>query len=406
MNLFGRLTNNLWLKLLSLALALVLTTYVIQFVDPMFSKQVFLPLELRQLEETLVLVEPTPLPAGVQVKVSGKYSQVRSLPGRNSAYLDCNGIVEPGTYVLPVQFPDLADVQIARQELTQIPLRFEALGVVTLPIEVDRRGEVDPNYDVGEEHLSQSHVEISGPRSLVDRVSVVQIEPNVEGTQDDIRGQMLPLQLYDANDFQLRNTLLTLRPGQVRYSLRLQPIASIRVLKVIPKYSGQPPAEYLLEELVPKPLAIPVSAELVDEDVFAVPTEEIDLSGARESFTVEAKLVYPFEVPADSRLPETCEVAVQLISIDEVGGSRVALELVGGSDEYDYIITPPEIVLRSEALMLLKPEEGRAIQAVLHVTGLGPGEHRLAPQLTLPLSVERVKIDPATVQVTIIQSGD
>ncbi|GEM_PF-3678054 len=406
MTLIGRLTNNLWMKLLSVALALVLTTYVIQFVDPIFSRQLFMPLEIRNLNPGLVLIDPSPLPAGLQIKVAGKYSQVRNLPGRYAAYLDCDGIVETGTYVLPVQFPDLAEVQIARQDLTQVPLRFEERGSASLPIRIDRRGEVDANYDVGEERLSQTQVEITGPRSIIERVSMVQVEPSVDGIQEDVRNQMEPVKLYDSNDFQVVSPLLVVRPAQVRYSLRLLPIASIKVLKVIPNYSDQPPEDFLLVELVPKPLTIPVSADLVDDDVFAVPTAEIDLSNARESFTVETQLVYPFEVPPDAHLPDTCEVTVQISSIDEVGGTRVALELVGAVEEYDYIITPPEVVLRSEALMLPGSTEGQSIGALLHVADLGPGEHRLAPQLLLPLSVERVKIDPATVQVTIIQIGD
>lgn len=406
MSLFGRLTNNLWLKLLSTALALVLTTYVIQFVDPMFSKQIFMPLELTNVNADLILVDPNPLAAGLQIKVTGKYSQVRNLPGRYAAYLDCGGITVAETYVLPVQFPDLPDVQIARQELTQVQLVFEERGNVTLPVEIDRRGDVNPNYNVGDERLSQALLQISGPRSVVERISFAQVEPDVDGIQEDIRGQMLEIKLYDNNDFRVHNPLLTVRPAQVRYSLTLLPIASIKVLKVVPTYTGQPPAEFLLDELIPKPLTIAVSADLVADDVFAVPTAEIDLSNARESFTTEADLVYPFEVPQDSRLPETCEVSVQVISIDEVGGSRVALEKVGENPDYEYIVSPPEVLLRSEALLLLDPDEGRAIRALLQVSGLGIGEHRLAPQLVLPLSVERVKIDPATVQVTIIQRGD
>jgi YbbR domain-containing protein len=137
-----------------------------------------------------------------------------------------------------------------------------------------------------------------------------------------------------------------------------------------------------------------------------VTTQPIDLTGVTETFTTTAKLIYPFEVPEDVHLPESCEVTVQIISIEEVGAVRVPVRLLDTGAEFDYIVTPPEVVVRSELLLSLDPSELTKISASISASGLKAGEHRLVPQLNLPLTLQQVKIAPETVQVTIIPGGE
>lgn len=407
MSIFQRLTNNLVLKVFSLALAILLSFYVLEYVNPLWTDDLPLSLRIDNLAMSLIVVEPIPLQAGPQIKVKGPVRTVRRMEGVNlTAALDCSTITDQGVYNLPVKLPDLGDLQIIEQEYKFVQIKIEEKASVSLSIGVNRRGTVDENFEVGEEQISQPEVVITGPRSLIDRIDVAQIEPEVKHLRHDIRNQIMPVQLYDKNYELIAAPSLQIRPGQVSYSLKLISIGSIRVLKVIPDYTGQLPEDYMLDKLVPIPLTIPVDANLVPEGVFAVRTTPIDLTDAREKFTVETQLIYPFEVPEISRLPDLCQVTVHVISIAEIGAARVAVDIIGASSDYDYVVTPPEIVVRSEELMLLDVAEVDQIQAVLYVADLGPGEYRLAPQLTLPLTIERVTIDHDTLELTIIQSGD
>ncbi|MBN2083018.1 hypothetical protein JW859_12540 [bacterium] len=406
MNLFARLTNNLWLKVLSIVLALVMSIYVIKVVDPIFTQNFTFPLELQNLNESLVVSDPHSLPEQIRIKVTGKYSKVRQLPGRRNAIVNLEGLDEPGVYNVNINAPEVGDVQVTYQDISHVRVILDEKITVTKPIEIDRQGEVDEHYNIGEENLSHHSVEITGPRPVVERISVVQVEPDVSGVTQDIRRTMLPIKLYDKNDFQITNAALVVRPAQVRYAMELVPIASIKVLKVYPSYQGRLPEDLLLDKLIANPQTIPVDAELVEEGVFAVTTTPIDLTNVTESFTTTVDLIYPFTIPEGVRLPHDCRVSVQLLSFDEIGAKAIDVELVNKREGFDYIVTPPEIAIRSETLTPLESDDVTDIVASLDVADLGAGEHRLIPQVHLPLGLRQVKIDPESVQVTIIPSGE
>jgi YbbR domain-containing protein len=150
---------------------------------------------------------------------------------------------------------------------------------------------------------------------------------------------------------------------------------------------------------------VPVDASIVGKDVLFARTEPIDLSKLRQSTTVSAKVMYPFKVPAHSTLPDSCEVDIVVEPFDQVAAQRVKVELQGVAQKQECVLNPPELVLRSAELTELSADQRKAIRAVVNVSGLKPGEYRLAPQLTVPPELDRIRLDPSTVQVTIIPQG-
>jgi YbbR domain-containing protein len=406
--LLRRIGTNFTLKVLSLGLALLLSVFVVMYVDPPVTKNIDLPIRAKGLGDSVIVIEPNPLPQVTQIRVTGPLSKVNQLLKTGKvATIDFTGIAEPGRYPLAIELPDL-DLQVISQELTRVDTVIEEKATKTLPIQINRRGAVDENFAIVKERLAQDSVKVTGPKPQIERVQTAQVEPDVEGIQEAASNQSLEVLLFDINDFPVRWQTLNINPDKVRYSLELEPIGSIKVLTVYPDYTGQLPQDFVLDELIPRPLRIAVDADLVPEGEFAVRTSPIDLGEARGNFVAQdAKLIYPFEVPEGSRLPETCEVMVRIVSLAELAGAaRVAVELLGQEASYDYIVTPREVVVRSEELTQMAEEDVARLRAKLDVSGLVPGEYRLVPQLALPLTLVRVRIDPDSLLVTIIQRGD
>ena len=395
-----RIFNNAWIKLLALVLAALLSLYVYQVSSFPVTRTLFLPIEITNLDPSLVVLKP-PMDRA-RLKVRGPYSSTERI---KAAIIDFAGQTEPVSKSFPVVIPGLEDVEIIEQSLASVELILELKITISLPLSVDKRGKVDKNFDIGSEELLQSSIEITGPESVVERVKVAQIEPDLDGLHEDLRRSYQVL-LYDEENLPMHSQLLVLRPKEVVFSVSLVPIGSIKVLKVIPAYEGQLPEDFLLDRVTPKPLYIQVDADMVPAGVFAVTTEPIDLTGVRKNFTASVALNYPFEVPAASGLAQTCEVEIEILPLVEVGGMSVQVELLGTSEEYDYIVTPPQLSLVSEELVQLDNDERAVIRARLNVEGLPPGEHRLSPQITLPLTLDRVRINPNTLTVTIIQGGE
>jgi YbbR domain-containing protein len=179
----------------------------------------------------------------------------------------------------------------------------------------------------------------------------------------------------------------------------------VRVISLIPEFTGTLPSDLLLVSSTPRPQVVPVDAAVAGSAALFARTEPIDLSKISQSQTATVKVSYPFKVPAHTTLPQTCEVDILVEPFDQLAAKRIKVELRGVSPKQECVVSPPELVLRSPEVAELSPQQHAEIRAVVDVTGLRPGEYRLTPQLFLPPELDRVKLDPSTVLVTIIPQG-
>lgn len=400
------LFNNLGLKLFSLALSICLATYVYVYIDYPITQTITLPLRIKGLNSELMIANP--VPQQVQVKLRGPYRSVQQITtGHLSAQLDCTEYGAPGSESARVQLPDFGDVAVTDQDYDFIEIQLERRAEKELAVIIEHQGDVAPEFEIAHEDVSRHNVEISGPQPLVEQIAKAVVRPDVSSVQQD-RRYRLPVLLLDLQDQPVLDQSLKIEPEILDYSISLVPAGSISVLKVIPTFAGQPAKDYLLGEPVPSPLFITLDADLVEGEQRYIRTAPIELNHAKTSFTCQAKLDYPFKLPAQHALPESCDVFVEIIPLAAQAEAAVSLgiSIVDGDNRYEYVITPPELIVRSEELLQLEREARASLKAVVSVAKLGPGEYRLAPQVSLPLQLDRVTIIPTTIKVTIIQDGN
>lgn len=401
-----RLLNNFGLKLGSLALAIMLSFFVYEYINFPTSQSISLPLVVRNLSPELVVSSPAPFQDKINLQVRGPYRSIRQLStSKVPAVVNCEDITEPGEYSLKIDLPDLGEVIVTDQERKFLETTIEQRAEKTLPLEVNKQGEVDPNFSIVDENLSRTTVRVSGPKSLIELVESAIIQVSIEGLDSDLRTD-LPVTLRGEGGKSIsplvQRKQIVIDPAVIAYTLRIVPGGTRVVLKVIPVTVGQPPEGYLLDRLNPNPPLIQLESDLVPKGVTAIPTMPIDLTNARTSFISKIDLAYPFEVPEDSGLPLQCDVGLEIISLEE-HGIRLQPELVGRKPEFHYIITPPQISLISDDFVQMSQQGKSQISAVIYLEGLGAGEHIITPQLILPVGLASVKINPSKLSVTIIK---
>jgi YbbR domain-containing protein len=402
-----RLTNNFGLKALSLLLAVLLSAYVYLYINYPTTDVVYLPLKTGNLSSKLVIVKQDPPIDKVLVRLRGPYRSIRQIASlQHTAVLDCTDVTGPGQATLRVNLPRFGDVVAVDQDPGFVDVQAEWKRQKRLKIAVARQGEVDRGFVVGAQSVSVSWVDVSGAESLVERVQQAQVEPDVSGVRGDLVANV-PVLLYDGNGARVEGPALRLTPSEVRYELRLVATANVRVLNVVPDYHGLPPAGFFVTELTAEPTTIPVPAELVPAGALTVRTGAVELSGARETFSAPADLLYPFSVPKDSGLPRECtvEVAIAALGPEEAGAVVVGIQLRGANQHFDYALSSPQVAVRSLDLASARREQLQGIVAVVEVGDLGPGEHRVAPQVTLPPDVGEVTITPSTIMLSVMPSG-
>ncbi len=401
------LTNNLWVKLASLTLAIMLSSYVYLYLNYPTTQSLYLPLRIRNLNPDLVLVSQRPDVERVQIRVRGPYRSIKQLLASNhQATMDCSEIKLPGNETLRVHLPDFGDTIVTDQDPNFIAVKFDTKASTTLRLMIDHRGAIASGYVIAAEELSTTSIDITGPKSIIGLAELAQIEPDISGKAQDVVSEEV-VRVYDKESRLLDSAALRLNPDTVRYSLKLMPVGDTKPLSVVPDYAGLPPRQYVLAGMTASPAYIPVKADLIPAGVFTVRTEPIDLNNAHADFSVTVGLVYPFDLPADSNLPTTCDVHIKIASLadETIGAVRTPVTLKGANPRWEYVLSPPEIIVRAEELSHLSAAESKLVNAALDVTGLKPGEHWLTAQIGLPSQIDHVTIIPNIIKLTIIQGG-
>src|SRR5581483_4307022 len=145
----------------------------------------------RMSERTLrVRLEPENLPAGLmitnqvaefaEVRVSGPGVILSGLdPKRMRTPLDLSG-VRPGiaTYSLnPKTFQLPRKVEVMRVTPAQVSFQVDRMAKRTLPVRLERRGEVPAGFSVAGMEVSPDKVEVSGPATKLEGLRALATEP-------------------------------------------------------------------------------------------------------------------------------------------------------------------------------------------------------------------------------------
>lgn len=145
----------------------------------------------RMSERTLrIRLEPVNLPAGLvvtnpvaehaEVRVSGPGIILSGIdPRRARTDLDLSG-VRPGlaTYALnPKMFPLPRKVEVIRITPAQVSFQVDRLIRRTVPVRLDREGEVAAGYVVAEIDVEPDKVEVAGPSAKLEGLRGVSTEP-------------------------------------------------------------------------------------------------------------------------------------------------------------------------------------------------------------------------------------
>ncbi len=359
----------------------------------------------KDLQQSLVIVEPLPVPRQVNIRVRGPLRGIRKLKSTEiKAYIDCGEQLIPGSgnFQVVVQDADFGEVTIVSQDPERLYVRFDEKKEAVFPVDINRLGKVDADFEVVSELVDPLEVTVSGPRPAVEAIVAAQVALRLDGINRDYT-RTLPVQVLDAEGNNLESAAITIEPASVEYSLKLIPVGTLKVLKISPTLTGTLPRELLLDRLTAKPVYVPVEANLVQDDSAVIRTSPIDLDGAESSFTAEVNLVYPFALPENSRLPRTCEVQVSLIDLAQLAAVRVTPLLVGRNPQYDYIVAPPWLAVVSEELAALDEAVKQQVHASISVEGLKPGEYRLTPQVALPAGISQFSLRPNSLTITVVQ---
>jgi YbbR domain-containing protein len=396
--------GNLIRLIISVVLALILWGWINTIEDPRQSRSFEnLTVTSQGLANDLVLTTNIP-PASVALE--GPRSAVTPLvPSRIVPKIDLTSISEPGVYTLPIEIvhiDNLWDVEVAP---AQIQVTIERRVSRTVALQPEITGEIGSNRQINEIRTAVTQVTVVGSESAVARVVLVALPINV-GTQTRMFTENFQPQARDAQGNVVEN--VTIDPGTISVTVDISQRG--KEVAVIPQYIGVPAEGYRVTGQVSNPLTVVVDgpADWLD-DVVAVQTEAIDITGATESIRQTVAIIdlppgaQVFN-PTDGRVNVQISIVADGVRQDVPGLTVDAINTAGQTVQIEPADIDVTIFGSAPALAQLTSGD---IDVHVDVEGLGPGVYQMVPEVLLPEGLTWVASDPGVVTVTITdRSGD
>lgn len=259
-------------------------------------------------------------------------------------------------------------------------------------------------YAVGSLSLNPDHIMVSGPVSLVGRISSVGVEVDVTDASEDFSGTT-GVVFYDANGnkFEISDDRITCRPEQVDFSVDM---LRGKTLPLSFETSGEAASGYRFTgaECSVKSVAVVGEKSTLDSlNELVIPASALNVSNATENRDVVLDLNQ--YLPSGVSVNGTSTVTVTL-KVEALNTKAFQLSLnsgiteTGQQDQYVYRLDPELISVELSGL----PEDLDKITAAqllaqIDFTGMQPGVHEGKLSLTAPTGTTIATVTPFTVIV-------
>ena len=324
--LWRTLSHNLWLKLVSLVLAVLLWNYVITT-----NTSITRPKTLYGLtgyisgQSTLtsyglaLLEDPSETLSNVSVTVQAPEAQYSRVSADNvQVMLDLSNIRVAGTREVPLR----ATTTYGRVEditPSTVKLTFEELDSRSVPVNCQLVGGSE-DFWYNTSRINPSLITVSGAGSVVDRIANAYVYYDVTGVESDTASAQ-PYVLLDAAGEEIPQRMLNRSTSSVYVSVSASPTVELP-LSMDPEtvLSGQPAPGYVVQSVTLQPETIVVAA---DRDVLSsfkeLKVEPVSVEGASQSFTAVAAV----SALSDFRYVSNAQVYVSVTIAEETAGGWI-----------------------------------------------------------------------------------
>lgn len=341
-----KLTNNFWMKLLSVGIAIVFWFVIITSEDPVESKE-FKDIPVQVLNEDLVLEREKVLEIlsgdTVDVVLEGRRSELEKLSEKDIvAKADLEEVSFMNTVLIRAEVPDYPGVTVLNNGENMMKLLFDDYVTERFSFQVDTIGEPMAGYYVGDALPSPNIIQISGAKTVLDKIKEVVLEVDVSGRSVDFTTTALP-KVYDMNGDEIAASKLTMQEEAKTVTVSV-PILTSKTLRVRVNTMGEPAEGYeiLAENIAfqPEMVRIAGSKEELNELGYYL-TLDVDVSGqagtVEKNFQVSSLLdknletlrvvdgqVVAVEVKTTPYIKKELEIPISQIGIRNLGEEYTA----------------------------------------------------------------------------------
>lgn len=407
------LSNNVAWKIISLLLATLLWFFVINYQNPELTQEIRSNVTIRginELEAKGYVLQNEEQLRDIQVRIllKGPRLEMERLKNDN-VQIDVRLDLTQYANLLTEEDADSIEKPIQITAHTNIEgivvedIRPKTVGVIfereeqaTRNIHYTIENESNSEYAALDPILKPTTVEISGPKSSVEKVETAQIKINVDNFSEDVLSYTAPIMLLDDKGEEVVGVKKV--PEYVEVTL---PIGKKKTVPLEPQFKGVLPPGYIKANTLVSPQTITIvgKADIVDT-IQSIKLEKIALENVIESNTFRTDFILPEGIEyidnIEPKATVTLEIQKETDYNYEIPISELNLQVLGVPEGYTYEVLDDtvSIILAStaEKLLAFKPNQIQVTADLSSIKEGLEGEHRVPLQIVVPSDFKVVNV--------------
>ena len=398
-------SNNVAWKIISLLLATLLWFFVINYQNPELTQEIKHNVTIRginELEAKGYVLENEEQLRNMQVRIllKGPRLEMERLKSDNvqiDVRLDltqyANLLTEEDAVSIekPIQITAHTNIEgIIVEDIRPktVGVVFEREEQATRNIHYTIQNESNSEYAALDPILKPTTVEISGPKSSVEKVETAQININVDNFSEDVLSYTVPIILLDEQGEEVIGVKKV--PEYVEVTL---PIGKKKRVPLEPQFKGTLPPGYIKANTLVSPQEITIvgKAAIVDT-IQSIKLEKIALDNVIQSNNFRTDFILPEGIEyidnIEPKATVTLEIQKETDYNYQVPVSELNLQVIGLPEGYAYEVIDEtvSIVLAStaEKLLAFKPSQIQVTADFSSMQDIIAGEYRIPLQIVVP----------------------
>jgi len=291
-------------------------------------------------------------------------------------------------------------VQVLDFEPKKITVTVDRVGTKTVPVRV-ALGPIPSGLDVGDPVVDTENATVSGPQSIVAKVTEAQAPITVDASGIDI-DQLVSLVAIDDTGTELGvDSRVEIDPARVRVQVQVFTDRRSKALPVTPNVVGTPAAGFEVASIEVDPPVVSVQGDANDlASLDRADTLPVSISGASSEVSQDVGFALPAGVQALN--PTTVHVIVHLRPVTATRTFEAGLVVVGARSDLAYSLSTDRIIVTiGGSIAELDRLSGTTIVLNVDVTGLGIGTHSVTATANLTTGLTLVGASPNPIEVTV-----
>ena len=283
-----------------------------------------------------------------------------------------------------------------------LTVALEDVKEESFSVTIETKGQPAKGYALGENIVSPNIINVSGPKSLINRIETVSIDVDVENAKQDF-SKNYEVRYYDRDGEELDASRMDCSVEKVAANIQ---ILKTKEITVAVNSVGQPAKGYSLESLNFEPQTITIAGtDEVLQEIDQITINDVD------TYNLQKDKEYSFKVasyvPEDVVLTDPEQKIMVKVNIGQITTRKMTLQakdinIAGGIGSYHYEIdenTAIEVTLKGFRDVITKMN-ATDLKPMIDVSGLSPGTHTCTLSVSNAEDVEMTVASKVKLKVT------